>query len=47
LYSDAEDAMSSTVGASISYRMIFGPNAGKKALTLQTLPATFESAQEA
>jgi hypothetical protein len=43
LYSDAEDAMSSIVGASISYRMAFGPNAGKKTLTLQTLPATFES----
>jgi hypothetical protein len=43
LYSDAEDAMSSTVGASISYRMAFGPNAGKKTLTLQTLPETFES----
>ncbi|MFT4798321.1 MAG: hypothetical protein ACJAYE_002167 [Candidatus Azotimanducaceae bacterium] len=45
LYSDAEDAMSSIVGASIGYRMAFGPNAGKKALTLQILPAIFESAR--
>jgi selenocysteine lyase/cysteine desulfurase len=30
LYSDAEDAMSSIVGASISYRIAFGPNADKK-----------------
>ncbi|MFT5929399.1 MAG: hypothetical protein ACI805_002532, partial [Candidatus Azotimanducaceae bacterium] len=30
LYGDAEDAMSSIVGTSISYRMAFGPNAGKK-----------------
>lgn len=35
--------MASIVGASISYRLAFGPNAGKKALTLQTLPAVFES----
>lgn len=43
LYTDEEDAMLSIVGASISYRLAFGPNAGKKALTLQTLPATLES----
>jgi hypothetical protein len=40
LYSDEEDAMPGIVSASISYRLAFGPNAGKKALTLQTLPAT-------
>jgi len=34
--------MSSIVGASISYRLAFGPSAGKKALTLQTLPTTVE-----
>ncbi|MDA0791563.1 MAG: hypothetical protein O2780_19175 [Proteobacteria bacterium] len=38
LQTDAEDAMATIVGASISYRLAFGPNAGKKALTLQTLP---------
>lgn len=42
LYTDEEDAMSSIVGASITYRLAFGSNAGKMALTLQTLPATFE-----
>ena len=40
LYTDEEDAMPGIVSASISYRLAFGPNAGKKALTLQTLPAT-------
>lgn len=39
LYSDEEDAMPDIVGASISYRLAFGPNAGRKALTLRTLPA--------
>lgn len=43
LYTEEEDVMQSIVGASISYRLAFGPNAGEKALTLQTLPATFES----
>ena len=43
-YTDEEDAMAGIVGASISYRLVFGPHAGKKALTLQTLPATVESA---
>jgi hypothetical protein len=43
LYTDEEDAMPGIVGASISYRLAFGPNAGKKALTLQTIPAIFES----
>ena len=38
LQTDAEDAMATIVGASIGYRLAFGPNAGKKALTLQTLP---------
>jgi len=43
LYSDEEDAMPGIVGASISYRLAFGPNAGKKALTLQTLPSIDDS----
>ncbi len=32
--------MATIVGASISYRLAFGPNAGRKALTLQTLPTS-------
>ena len=46
LYTDDEDAMAGIVGASISYRLAFGPNAGKKTLTLQTLPSTFESGNQ-
>lgn len=42
LQTDDEDAMASIVGASISYRLAFGPNAGRKALTLQTIPAITE-----
>ncbi len=38
LQTDNDDAMVNIVGASISYRLAFGPNAGRKALTLQTLP---------
>ena len=34
-----DDAMHGIVGASITYRQAFGPNAGRKALTLQTVPA--------
>jgi len=39
LLPDEDDAMNAIVGASITYRLAFGPNAGKKALTLQTVPA--------
>ena len=42
LNTDKEDTLQSLAGASISYRLAFGPNAGKKALTLKTMPATFE-----
>ena len=47
---DEEDAMGAIVGASITYRLAFGPNAGRKGLTLQTVPVrtdqrTFKSAQ--
>ncbi|MFT6752694.1 MAG: hypothetical protein ACJA2O_002884, partial [Candidatus Azotimanducaceae bacterium] len=42
LDTDKEDTLQSFAGASICYRLAFGPNAGKKALTLKTLPATFE-----
>ncbi len=36
------DAMGAIVGASITYRLAFGPNAGRKALTLQTVPVRTE-----
>ena len=42
LIQDEEDAMGPIVGASITYRLAFGPNAGRKALTLQTVPVTTE-----
>ena len=34
--------MGAIVGASITYRLAFGPNAGRKALTLQTVPVRTE-----
>ena len=34
LMQDEEDAMGAIVGASITYRLAFDPNAGRKALTL-------------
>jgi len=40
---DEEDAMGAIVGASITYRLAFGLNAGRKALTLQTVPVRTES----
>lgn len=43
LYADEEDAMQSIFGASISYRLAFGPNAERKALTLQSLPGVGQS----
>ena len=42
LMQDEDDAMGAIVGASISYRLAFGPNAGRKALTLQTVPVRIE-----
>ena len=42
LMQDEEDAMGAIVGASITYRLAFGPNAGRKALTLQTVPVRTE-----
>ncbi len=38
LLPDEDDAMSAIIGASITDRLAFGPNAGRKALTLQTVP---------
>ena len=43
LMQDEEDAMGAIVGASITYRLAFGPHAGRKALTLQTVPVRTES----
>lgn len=40
LVSEEDDAMHGIIGASVSYRLAFGPNAGKKALTLQALPTS-------
>ena len=42
LMQDEEDAMGAIVGASITYRLAFGPNAGRKALSLQTVPVRTE-----
>ena len=40
LVPDEDDVMHGIIGASISYRLAFGPNAGKKALTLQAVPVS-------
>ena len=40
LMPDEEDAMHGIIGASITYRLAFGPNAGSKALTLQAVPTS-------
>jgi hypothetical protein len=40
LVPDEDDAMQGIIGASVAYRLAFGPNAGRKALTLQAVPAT-------
>ena len=37
--------MGAIVGASITYRLAFGPNAGRKALTLQTVPVRTEQSK--
>lgn len=41
---DENDAMNGIVGASITYRLAFGTNAGRKALTLQTVPVSIKQA---
>jgi hypothetical protein len=45
LVPDEADAMNGIVGASITYRLAFGQNAGKKALTLQTVPVRDQQAK--
>lgn len=42
---DEDDAMNEIVGASVTYRLAFGPNAGRKASTLQTVPASDKQAK--
>ena len=42
LVQDEEDALGAIVGASMTYRLAFGPTAGRKALTLQTVPVRTE-----
>ena len=42
LMQDEDDAMGAIVGASITYRLAFVPNAGLKALTLQAVPVRTE-----
>ena len=40
LMPDGEDAIHGIIGASITYRLAFGTNAGRKALTLQAAPTS-------
>jgi hypothetical protein len=40
LVSEEDDAMHDIISASTTYRLAFGPNAGKKALTLQAVPVS-------
>ena len=46
LIQDEEDAMGAIVGASITYLVAFGPNVGRKALTLQAVSVRTERAKE-
>ncbi|MBT7371806.1 MAG: hypothetical protein HN816_14230 [Gammaproteobacteria bacterium] len=45
LVPEEEGAMHDIIGASITYRLAFGTNAEKKALTLQTVPTSNNSAK--
>jgi len=45
LVPEEDDAMHSIIGASITYRLAFGTNAGKKALTLQSVPTSDNKAK--
>jgi hypothetical protein len=40
LISEEDDVMHGIISASITYRLAFGPNAGRKALTLQAVPVS-------
>ena len=40
IVTDEDDPMYGIISASITYRLAFGPNAGKKAVTLQTVPTS-------
>ena len=45
LVPEEEGVMLDIIGASITYRLAFGTNAGKKALTLQAVPTSNNSAK--
>ena len=45
LVPEEDDAMHGIIGASVAYRPAFGPNAGKKAMTLQAVPTSDNSAK--
>jgi hypothetical protein len=45
LLAEEEDAMHSIIGASVTYRLAFGLNAGTKALTLQAVPTSDNKAK--
>lgn len=47
LVPEEDDAMHGIISASITYRLAFGPNAGKKALTLQAVPVSDGQARQA
>ncbi|MGU9956481.1 MAG: hypothetical protein ACNYPI_02195 [Arenicellales bacterium WSBS_2016_MAG_OTU3] len=42
---EEDAAMHDIIGASITYRLAFGPNAARKALTLQAVP-TYNARQK-
>ena len=45
LVAEDDDAMYSIIGASVTYRLAFGQNAGRKALTLQAIPTSDNNAK--
>ena len=45
LVAEDDDAMHSIIGASVTYRLAFGQNAGRKALTLQAIPTSDNKAK--
>ena len=45
LVPEEDDAMHSIIGASVTYRLAFGPIAGREALTLQAIPTSDNKAK--
>ena len=45
LVPEEDDAMHSIIGASVTYRLAFGPIAGREALTLQAIPTSDDKAK--